>query len=194
MLHACNLQEGERGREGKSSHQEYQDLRLHELQLSTAQRVSYCYARAQSAQLEIRERERERAAAVRVRAQASKPRDGEEQAGEKTAASEQRAGRLQLDLLHMHTRTHLYTRCHDPFFCLMPLCRAAASWEDTQREFTSLHQGSKEKKRGEEKTEESKTEKKGKKEENFPLQDLSSTFWDLPWGSEFSSSLIALLQ
>lgn len=73
-------------------------------------------------------RERERAAAaVRVRAQASKPRDGEEQAGEKTAASEQRAGRLQLDLLHMHTRTHLYTRCHDPFFCLMPLCRAAAS-------------------------------------------------------------------
>lgn len=187
MLHACNLQECERGREGKSSHQEYQDLRLHELQLSTAQRVSYCYARAQSAQLEIRERERERA-------QASKPRDGEEQAGEKTAASEQRAGRLQLDLLHMHTRTHLYTRCHDPFFCLMPLCRAAASWEDTQREFTSLHQGSKEKKRGEEKTEESKTEKKGKKEENFPLQDLSSTFWDLPWGSEFSSSLIALLQ
>lgn len=60
MLHACNLQEGERGREGKSSNQEYQDLRLHELQLSTAQRVSYCYARAQSAQLEIRERERER--------------------------------------------------------------------------------------------------------------------------------------
>lgn len=45
--------------EGKSSHQEYRDLRLHELQLSTAQRMSYCYARAQSAQLEIREGERE---------------------------------------------------------------------------------------------------------------------------------------
>ena len=50
-----------RGREGK-------DLGLHELQLSTAQRMSECYARAQSAQRELRggggeresERERER--------------------------------------------------------------------------------------------------------------------------------------
>lgn len=81
-------------REGQSCNQEYQDLRLHELQLSTAQRMSYCYARAQSAQLEIREREREH-----------ELRDREERAGEETAASEPRASRLQLDP-HTHTITH----------------------------------------------------------------------------------------
>lgn len=92
--------------EGKSSHQEYRDLRLHELQLSTAQRMSYCYARAQSAQLEIREGERGRTAERVSRARERKPRDGEERAGEET--SEQRAGRLQLDLLLAHTLTPLY--------------------------------------------------------------------------------------
>ena len=111
---------------GKSSNQKYQDLSLHELQLSKW--VTVMQELCQPSWRSVRERK-----------QWSELRDGEEEAGEKITASEQRAGRLQLDLPHTHTDMNTCTLSHIPFLSVIPPCSTAASWVETQSGFSSIH-------------------------------------------------------
>lgn len=98
------------------------------LQLSTAQRMSYCYARAQSAQLGIRERVRESSAASE---------QGEHEQASELGGREQRKQQADYSWID-HICTHAHTHTLSDSFPLCYLHTAQRHHEQTHRGSFSL--------------------------------------------------------